>query len=72
MNPVAKTLIVMGALLVVAGVLWQIGGKVFPFGRLPGDIAVEKEHFKFYFPIVSCIIVSIVLSLLMALWRFFK
>jgi len=72
MNPISKTLIVMGVILIAAGVLWQIGGKVFPFGKLPGDIVVEKERFRFYFPIVSCIILSIALSLLLALLRFFK
>ncbi|MDF2682141.1 MAG: hypothetical protein K0R47_3331 [Brevibacillus sp.] len=72
MNPVAKLLIIGGAILIVIGLLWQVGGRFLPFGRLPGDIVVEKENVKFYFPVVTCIIISIVLSLVMYLIRLFK
>lgn len=72
MNPVAKALIIVGVLLVIAGLLWQVGGKFLNLGRLPGDIVVEKENVRFYFPIVTSIIISIVLSLLFSLFRFFR
>lgn len=72
MNPIAKLLIVGGAVLIVIGLLWQIGGRFLPLGRLPGDIVVEKENVRFYFPIVTCIVISIVLSLGMYLFRLFK
>lgn len=72
MNPVAKLLIIGGAALIIIGLLWQIGGRFLPLGRLPGDIVVEKENVKFYFPIVTCIVISIVLSLGMYLFRMFK
>ena len=72
MNPVAKFLIIAGAVLIVAGLFWQVGGRFLHLGRLPGDIVVEKENFSFYFPIVSCIVVSIVLSLIFYLIRLFK
>jgi len=72
MNPVAKILIIIGIICVVAGVLWQIGGRFLPLGKLPGDIVVEKENFRFYFPIVTCIIISVVLSLVSYLFRFFR
>ncbi|MCM3141764.1 DUF2905 domain-containing protein [Brevibacillus sp. MER 51] len=72
MNPVAKLLIIGGAALIVVGLLWQVGGRFLPLGRLPGDIVVEKENVKFYFPIVTCIVISIVLSLGMYLFRLFK
>ncbi|AWX55324.1 DUF2905 domain-containing protein [Brevibacillus brevis] len=72
MNPVAKLLIISGAALIVIGLLWQVGGRFLPLGRLPGDIVVEKENVKFYFPIVTCIVISIVLSLGMYLFRLFK
>ncbi|ASJ52883.1 DUF2905 domain-containing protein [Brevibacillus porteri] len=72
MNPVAKLLIIGGAALIVIGLLWQVGGRFLPLGRLPGDIVVEKENVKFYFPIVTCIVISIVLSLGMYLFRLFK
>jgi hypothetical protein len=65
MNPFAKLMIVGGIVLIIVGLLWQVGGKFLPFGRLPGDIVVEKENFKFYFPLASSIIVSIVLSLIL-------
>ncbi|GED31829.1 DUF2905 domain-containing protein [Brevibacillus centrosporus] len=72
MNPIAKLLIIGGAILIVIGLLWQIGGRFFPLGRLPGDIVVEKENVRFYFPVVTCIVISIVLSLATYLFRLFK
>ncbi|MDR7315063.1 DUF2905 domain-containing protein [Brevibacillus nitrificans] len=72
MNPIAKLLIIGGAVLIVIGLLWQIGGRFLPLGRLPGDIVVEKENVKFYFPVVTCIVISIVLSLATYLFRLFK
>jgi hypothetical protein len=72
MAPLGKALIVFG--LVVAGlglVLW--GASSVPIlnrlGRLPGDIYVQRGNFTFYFPVVTAIIVSVVLSLLLALMR---
>ncbi|MBN2910112.1 DUF2905 domain-containing protein [Polycladomyces sp. WAk] len=72
MNPFAKTLIILGIVLVVIGLLWQFGGRFFPFGRLPGDIVVEKENVRFYFPIVSSIVLSVILSLILYLVRLFR
>ncbi|WP_166244237.1 DUF2905 domain-containing protein [Paenibacillus turpanensis] len=71
MNPTAKFLIIAGVVLIVAGLLWQIGGRFLQLGRLPGDIVIEKENVRFYFPIVTCIIVSIAGSLILYLFRFF-
>jgi hypothetical protein len=72
MNPVAKFLVIGGVVLIVLGLLWQVGGRFLPLGRLPGDIVVEKENFRFYFPVVTCIVISIVLSLITYLFRLFK
>lgn len=73
MNPTAKWLIAAGAILIVLGVIWQFGGKYLSFlGRMPGDIVVEKENFRFYFPIVTCIVISVVGSLLLYLFRMFR
>jgi hypothetical protein len=72
MNPIAKILIVGGLVLVVIGLFWQVGGKFLNLGRLPGDIVVEKENFRFYFPVVTSIILSVVVSLIFYLFRFFK
>ncbi|MCC6473154.1 MAG: DUF2905 domain-containing protein [Burkholderiales bacterium] len=57
-----RILIALGALLLLAGLLWPWLAKV-PVGRLPGDIRIETEGGGFYFPITTCILISIVLSL---------
>ncbi|MBI5043654.1 MAG: DUF2905 domain-containing protein [Nitrospirae bacterium] len=72
MNPVAKILIIGGIILIIAGLIYQFVGKFLPIGRLPGDIVVERENFRFYFPIVTSIIISVLLSLLFFLFRFFN
>jgi len=69
MNPVAKILIISGVILVVAGLFWQLFGKYLPLGRLPGDIFIKRESFRFYFPIVTCIILSVILTLMIWLIR---
>jgi len=72
MNPVAKMLIVAGVVLIVVGLLWQVGGKFVSLGRLPGDIVVEKENFRFYFPITTSILLSLLLTLIFSLFRLFR
>ena len=62
MTIVEPVLIAIGLVLVVVGLLWPWLSKL-GLGRLPGDIAIERGNFTFYFPIVTCLIVSIVLSL---------
>jgi len=72
-NPTAKLLILAGIALIVIGLLWQVGGKYLQFlGKLPGDIAVERENVRFYFPIVTCLLISVVGSLLLYLVRMFR
>lgn len=69
MNDLGKMLVVTGLILAGVGVLlWSGAGKGW-FGRLPGDIRVEKESFGFYFPIVTCLLISAVLSFLFWLFR---
>lgn len=72
MNPLAKILIGIGIFLVIAGLFLQFGSRFLPLGRLPGDIIIEKENMKFYFPIVTCILISLVLSLISYLFRLFR
>jgi hypothetical protein len=67
-----KLLIVAGIILIIVGVIWSIGGRFIHFGRLPGDVVVEKGNVKFYFPIVTCILISVVLSLVFYVVRWFK
>lgn len=73
MNATAKLLIAAGIVLIAAGVIWQFGGKYLQFlGRLPGDIRVERENMSFYFPIMTCILISVVGSLILYLFRLFR
>jgi hypothetical protein len=65
----AKLLIGSGIVLIVAGLLWMLLGRFIHLGRLPGDIVVEKENFKFYFPLATCILLSAALSLIAYLFR---
>jgi hypothetical protein len=65
---IPKLLIVIGIILVALGLLWPFLAKL-GLGRLPGDIVVEKENARFYFPLTTSIIISIILSLLFWLFR---
>jgi hypothetical protein len=62
----SKLFIVLGLILVGVGVLLKLG---VPLGKLPGDIVIRRGNATFYFPIVTCLIVSVVLSLLSMIWR---
>lgn len=64
-----KLFIAIGVLLVLVGVIVEVGGRFLPFGSLPGDIHITGEHGSFSFPIVSCIIISIILSVLLNLFH---
>lgn len=63
-----RLLITIGILLVVVGLAWPWLTKLGLF-RLPGDIAIERENFRFYFPITTMIIISVVISLILWLFR---
>ncbi len=64
-----KMMIIAGIVLVFFGVLVILAGKLPWLGRLPGDIVVERDNFRFYFPLATSIILSIVLSILLWLFR---
>ena len=66
---VSTILIVIGACLIVAGILWHFGINL---GKLPGDIVVQKKNFSFYFPITTMIIVSVVLMIVFYLIKYFR
>lgn len=68
MHP-GKILIAVGLLLVLIGLLLTFGGKIPWLGRLPGDIRIERDHFSFYFPLGTCILLSLLFSLLLWLFR---
>ncbi len=69
MNPLGKMLIIAGIVMLLVGLFIQFGPRIPWLGRLPGDIRVEGKSGSFYFPIVTCIIISIVLSILLNLFR---
>ena len=69
MNDLGKLLFIVGIVLVILGaVIWKTGG-LGGLGRLPSDITVHKGNSTFYFPIVTCLLISAVLSLLAWLFR---
>jgi hypothetical protein len=63
-----KTLMIFGAVLLVVGAALYFGAKIPWLGRLPGDIHVEKGNFSFYFPVVTCIIISVILTVVFNLF----
>lgn len=63
-----RFLIVVGLIMIAAGFAWPWLRKL-PLGRLPGDIHIVREGFSFHFPIVTCIVISLVVSLLVWLFR---
>ncbi|MCS1351409.1 DUF2905 domain-containing protein [Mechercharimyces sp. CAU 1602] len=70
MNPMAKLLVIAGVILIVVGVMWQVGGRW--LGRLPGDILIERENMKIYFPLVTSLLISVVISLLFYVINLFR
>lgn len=68
MDALGKVLIAAGVLLVVVGGGLLLARRLPWIGRLPGDISVEREGWSFHFPIVTCIIISIVLTILLNLF----
>jgi membrane protein implicated in regulation of membrane protease activity len=69
MGDLGKMLMLFGTVAFVLGALLVLGGRLPWFGRLPGDIVVERGPVAFYFPIVTCAIISIVVSVLLWLFR---
>jgi hypothetical protein len=72
MRELGKFVVVIGVIATLIGLLMWSGVAPKWLGRLPGDIRIEREHSAFYFPIVTCIILSIVLSLLFSLFSIFR
>jgi hypothetical protein len=71
-HPFGKLLIFMGILLIVVGVLFLCRDKIPFIGKLPGDISIKRDNFNFYFPLTTCILISLILSLLLYLLGKFK
>lgn len=72
MQQFAKYLLIIGFILIITGlILYFFGNKFTWLGRLPGDIRVEKDNFRFYFPIITMILLSAVISLIFFIIRKF-
>jgi hypothetical protein len=69
MRELGKLVVIIGIIMALLGLVMWSGFAPKWLGRLPGDIRIEREHSAFYFPIVTCIILSIVLSLLLSIFR---
>jgi DUF2905 family protein len=69
MRDLGKFITVTGMIITLVGLVMWSGFAPKWLGRLPGDIRIEREHSAFYFPIVTCIILSILLSLLLSIFR---
>jgi DUF2905 family protein len=69
MSDLGKSLIILGCIIAAAGVLLMFSGKLPWLGRLPGDIYVKKENFSLFFPITTCILISLIISLILWLIR---
>ncbi|OIJ16582.1 hypothetical protein BKP37_04925 [Anaerobacillus alkalilacustris] len=65
MPNIPKLLIIVGIVLIFIGLLWLVGERFLPIGKLPGDIFFKKGNTTFYFPIVTSIVLSVVISLIL-------
>jgi hypothetical protein len=72
MRELGKFIVIIGVVTTLVGFVMWSGLAPKWLGRLPGDIRIEREHSAFYFPIVTCIILSIVLSLLFSIFSIFR
>ena len=69
MSDIGRALIALGVVIVVIGVLVSFADKLPWLGRLPGDIYIKREHVSFYFPLTTCLLISVALTLLFYLFR---
>jgi hypothetical protein len=69
MAEIGRTLLVLGGVLVVVGLLLTFGARIPGLGRLPGDIVYRRGSFTFYFPLVTSLLLSLLLTAILALFR---
>jgi len=65
---VQRALVVIGLVLLAAGLAWHWLSKL-PFGRLPGDISIEREGYSFYFPLTTGVVISVIISIILWIFR---
>ncbi len=69
LGALGKMLVLLGVFIILIGLLLMVGDKIPWVGRLPGDIVIKKEKFTFYFPLATCILISLLITLFFALFR---
>jgi hypothetical protein len=69
MTEIGKLLLILGIILSIMGLIFIFGSKVPDLGRLPGDIFIKKGNITFFFPIATCILISIIVTLILSLFR---
>jgi hypothetical protein len=65
-------LLILGLIIAGVGLVWILAPSIPWLGRLPGDIRIERENFRFYFPLVTCLLLSLVLSLVLWIIRLIR
>ena len=68
-HSIGKLLIIAGVFIIIVGIFFLFGDKIPFLGKLPGDIIIKKKNFTFYFPIVTSILLSLIISLIIYLFR---
>ena len=66
------TLLILGLFIAGIGLVWILAPSIPWLGRLPGDIRIERQNFRFYFPLVTCLLLSLVLSLVLWVIRLLR
>ena len=69
MNGLGRPLIILGLILVTIGIIISIAPRIPWMGKLPGDIFIKRDNFSFYFPLGTCVLLSVLLSLVLWLFR---
>ena len=69
LGALGKILVLLGVFIILMGLLLMMGDKIPWVGKLPGDIVIKKEKFTFYFPLATCILISLLITLFFALFR---
>lgn len=69
---IGKLLLIFGGILILFGLFFTFGGKIPYLGRLPGDIIIHRGNFHFYFPIVTCLLISAFLTFIFWIIRILK
>ncbi len=69
MTGLGKTLIYIGIVLIILGLIVSMAGKIPWLGHLPGDITIQRDRFTFYFPLTTCILISVIITLVLYFFR---